>query len=302
MDDEKMGNEYMVRSEFNLRSMYGKKMLVFVSLFFMVVLVSSFFVALNSGGGGSFFVSGVEVSDVVVGSEVELLDAIGAAPDKTFYAIGLSGDIVLASSLEIPVGKDIVLVGVGGVWRLVGVHNQSTITVVGSLTIDSICVTHVAGETGRGVYVERGGVFTMLGGMISGNIVGDSGGGVYIKEGTFVMLGGEITDNTATDGGGVYSDNGILDKRDGAIEGNTATRASSSYNDVSQTISCPRPSEDYYVSQTEFSSRSTDVGEPFYLLIVGVTVVAVIMVGLFFYRSKKQNQPTTKNLIDTAVI
>ncbi|MDR0470269.1 MAG: hypothetical protein LBH79_00915 [Nitrososphaerota archaeon] len=193
---------------------------------------------------------GTKTPDIVVGSEVELLNAISTAPDNAEYVIGLNRDIVLTDSLEIPVSKNITLMGVGkGVWRLVGANNQNTINVNGSLTIDGICVTHADGDVGRGVYVERNATFTMLGGVISGNILEGStrdyaGGGVFVSYATFVMLGGEITGNTATSGGGMYSIDGYVDRPGGKIWGNTATHATSSYNDVAEASITKRPPED----------------------------------------------------------
>ncbi|MCL2642537.1 MAG: hypothetical protein FWD52_03360 [Candidatus Bathyarchaeota archaeon] len=75
------------------------------------------------------------VSDVVVGDEVGLLNAVGVAPNKVSYVIGLSGDIVLRDSLEIPKGKNIVLVVSEGVLSgfacLVGGDGVDTIVVKG---------------------------------------------------------------------------------------------------------------------------------------------------------------------------
>jgi hypothetical protein len=212
----------------------------------MVALTLCFFIVLN----GTFFKLDTEASDGVVRTEAELLNAISVAPDNAEYVIGLSADIILKNSLEIPVGKTIVLVGVGDViWRLVGANNQNTINVAGSLTIDGICVTHADGDTGRGVYVARDGMFTMLGGVITGNIMAgttydDVGGGVFVNYGAFVMLGGEITGNTASSGGGMYSIDSLVDRRGGTIWGNTATHATSSYNDVAEVSISRRPSDD----------------------------------------------------------
>jgi len=244
----------------------------------MTILFSSLFISDINGT--------TVASDVIVGSEAELLKAIEAAPDNTEYVIGLSKDIKLTSSLVIHSGKNITLAGVGSVWKLVGANKQNTINVAGSLTIDGICVTHADGDVGRGVYVESDGIFTMLGGVISGNTVDGPGGGVHVNFGTFVMLGGEITGNTATTGGGVYSVNSVLDRRDGTIWGNTATRAYSGYNDVSQTELTPR------VNLTETTPQPpNESDEPTYLLHIGIVVIVtgfiVAAVALLFYRSKK---------------
>jgi|GEM_PF-2198525 len=115
-----------------------------------------------------------------------------------------------------------------------------------------------ASSSGGGVYVIDG-IFTMNDGTISGNAVyasasssssaiyahtdaRSSGGGVYVS-GTFNMLGGNISDNTASAssytsyspaysfGGGVYV-NGIINMNGGTISDNTS-HSSSSCSDFS---------------------------------------------------------------------
>ena len=68
---------------------------------------------------------------------------------------------------------------------------------------------------GGGVYVEGGGTFTMTGGKISGN---SGNGGVYVT-GTFTMNNGEISGNSGNSGGGVYV-TGTFTMNNGEISGN----------------------------------------------------------------------------------
>jgi hypothetical protein len=229
---KKMNNEHIVvKSKFNLRDRCSKKVLMFVFLLFMGTIVFSPFVSMFRCGV-SFFATGAETADIVVKNEVELVNAVNAAPsDKTQYVISLSADITLKKFLEIPDGKNITLVGVGGVWKLFGPNKQSTITVAGALTLEGVCVTHAKSDTGRGVYVTESGTLTLLSGKISGNTIVESGGGVHIERGgSFVMVGGVISDNTANNvGGGVYnagtfamSDGVILDNRSGSSGGGVA--------------------------------------------------------------------------------
>ena len=98
-----------IKSKVNLQRFYNRKALVFVSLLFMIGLVFSSFTPI--------LVNGVPIADVVVKTEVELLNAVKAAPDNRDYVIGLSKDIVLENTLEISLGKNITLVSVG--WFLV---------------------------------------------------------------------------------------------------------------------------------------------------------------------------------------
>jgi len=75
-----------------------------------------------------------------------------------------------------------------------------------------------------------GGTFVMNGGNISENIVTSSspGGGVSINNGTFIMNGGTISGNTAAGGGGVMV-GGTFIMNGGTISGNTAAGGGTDY-------------------------------------------------------------------------
>jgi hypothetical protein len=81
------------------------------------------------------------------------------------------------------------------------------------------------GAYGGGVHLEGlGATFIMLGGEISGNTASSYGGGVYLNGGTFTMNGGEISGNTASSyGGGVIVGGGTFTMNGGEISGNTAS-------------------------------------------------------------------------------
>lgn len=96
---------------------------------------------------------------------------------------------------------------------------------------------------GGGVYVAIVGNFTMYDGAITENDVSVTdpnieisnlnyslessyGGGVYV-EGNFIMLGGEITGNSADEGGGVYLKRGNFAMTGGTIDGNNASSSNS---------------------------------------------------------------------------
>jgi len=221
--------------KFNLGSFFSKKFLVFVTLLFMVVLVFSPFVSMFHGI--SFFTQGAETPEKVVKNETELINTISAiASDKKAYVIGLSTDITLKNSLEIPSDKNIILVSVDGFWRLYGADKQNTITVAGVLTLDGIGVTHTDGDTGAGIHVNNNGALTLLSGEISDNTgtkdyyaanntdcYSTKGGGVFVNSGgSFVMSGGKITNNKADiDGGGVHN-RGTFTLSNGEISCNNA--------------------------------------------------------------------------------
>ena len=81
----------------------------------------------------------------------------------------------------------------------------------------------ITGNKG-GVEVGDGCTFTMYGGSITQNAAGTNwGGGVYVYDGTFIVHGGTISDNSADNGGGVFvGDNGEFTMSGGSITNNTA--------------------------------------------------------------------------------
>jgi len=102
-----------------------------------------------------------------------------------------------------------------------------------AITENNNAYVHVAHNTswrsdafGGGVYVS-GGIFTMNGGIISGNAADSSGGGVFVfGDGTFTMSNGTISGNTADGlggggGGGVSVNGGTFTMNGGTISGNT---------------------------------------------------------------------------------
>jgi len=208
-----------VKFKINVRRFYSKQGLFFVSLLLVLVLFSSCVVLVFTGVFP--FVS--RGSDKVVGSEVELRNAVDNAAG--FTTIALSKDIVLTGvSLVIPAGRDINLTSnrVSGFYKLIGC-GLSTIIVEdgGVLRLDGITVTQ-SGD-GRGVTVNEGGKLFLYSGEISGNHgVSGGGGGVYAS-GSFVMSGGKISGNTASDrGGGVCLFHGSFIMSGGTITGNIA--------------------------------------------------------------------------------
>jgi len=84
---------------------------------------------------------------------------------------------------------------------------------------------NTARKGGGGIYfdVEYGGSFTMVDGSITGNTASNgNGGGVGIVNGNFTMTGGSITGNTALNGsGGGVSGNFTM--QGGTLSGNTST-------------------------------------------------------------------------------
>ena len=199
--------------------------------FFGLAIVSLLlpFTYWNAGLSG-FNVSAVSphayTANISVLDEDGLRNAVNAAPAGTQYVIELTDDISLtANPLTIRANTDVVLTGA---FSLFGDDGSDVITVNGSkLTIDGISVTHIAGETGRGVAVSSGGTLTLISGAISGNtVIGDDGGGIKLQ-GFFYMSGGSLSGNMAENGGGLHishtGNNSATISDNATITGNTAT-------------------------------------------------------------------------------
>ena len=167
-------------------------------------------------------------SDRIVSNEMELRYAVNNAVEPT--VITLDKDITLTEQLVIPVNKDITLTSnkeselyklIGTSYEeygvIVGGESVPTITVEsnGALKLDGISVTHTDTRVGYVITVKENGKLTMNNGLISSKI-----GGVY-NFGTFLMQGGEISNNFAVNGGGVRN-RGIFRMSGGEISGNSA--------------------------------------------------------------------------------
>ena len=147
----------------------------------------------------------------------------------------LDSNVTLSAPLVAAAGKTIVLDLNGktidrGLTGQDGLLGGNVITVQGSLTLNDsggtgeITGGKKSGYTGGGGVYVNGGVFTMNGGSISGNVTADGGGGgVFVDDGTFVMNGGAISGNsTAGGGGGVRLNDGEFTMSGGSISDNTA--------------------------------------------------------------------------------
>ncbi|MDR1822049.1 MAG: hypothetical protein LBQ91_06405, partial [Oscillospiraceae bacterium] len=102
-----------------------------------------------------------------------------------------------------------------------GIYTGRKLTILSGSISDNITGTDYAyGDSdgdGGGVYNE--GEFVMFGGAISNNTATDARGGGVVSTGTFTMSGGEIGTNYADTGGGVYND-GYFELASGTIRKN----------------------------------------------------------------------------------
>ena len=209
----------------------GKKSALLFLLLSLGLLLSVTFV------DSSFFVSGEP--DTVVSNETELRNAIKNAQTGKSVVIAIDQDITLTeSTLTIPVNKDITLTSnkESELYKLIGTSydehgvivggsSVSTITVEsnGTLKLEGISVTHTDTRVGYVITVNENGKLIMYNGLISSKI-----GGVY-NTGTFLMQGGEISNNYALNGGGVRN-RGIFRMSGGEISGNSGAIGGGIYN------------------------------------------------------------------------
>ena len=149
-------------------------------------------------------------------------DTFYILPAGTYY---LGSDISPNYTIRIEENVTLCLNG----HKITGANGMDAIKLTGGSFTLTDCqnsgkITHASGNTGRGVYVDRG-TFNMYGGSITGNTANSYGGGVYVSSSTFNMFGGSITGNNANndgDGGGVYVSSSTFNMFGGSIGGNNA--------------------------------------------------------------------------------
>jgi len=133
-------------------------------------------------------------------------------------------------------------------------NNGRTINIGGNFIINGGEITGNSAWLGGGVY--NGGIFTMTGGIISGNtttfgVVVGGGGGVYVDGGgIFTMTGGVISNNTTVgNGGGIYISRGIFVKTGGTIFGYSENDINSNAVIISSFI-FPKRGHTVYISHS----------------------------------------------------
>ena len=145
----------------------------------------------------------------------------------------LSGDVEYSGTESITVSGEVILCLNGQELNLnrqhISVGNGASLTLCDCST--GGVLTGGSGGKGGGVYVNKGGTFTMTGGNIVGNTA-NAGGGVYVdKGGTFTMEDGSINNNKATSGGGggVMVNEGSFTLSGGSITGNATNSEAFGY-------------------------------------------------------------------------
>ena len=147
----------------------------------------------------------------------------------------LSGDVEYTGTESITVSGEVILCLNGQKLDLKGQHisvgSGASLTLCDCSTVGVLTGGSDSDENGGGVYVDKGGTFTMTSGNIADNTAA-AGGGVYVDEGgTFTMTGGSINNNNATTGGGggVMVNKGTFTLSGGSITDNATNSETYGY-------------------------------------------------------------------------
>ena len=172
------------------------------------------------GGGTTLGDDAITLSDATGGTSsgtaTSVSDLTGLTAATNGGNVQLSGDITLTGTLSINNKK--LSIDLNG-HTITAANNQRAFNISngGTLEIkDSVGNGIIQGNgtvTGHGgaIYMEgSGSALTISGGTIQGFTASISGGGVYMRDGTFNMTGGAIENCTAPEGAGVkmYPDSG----------------------------------------------------------------------------------------------
>lgn len=174
----------------------------------------------SRGGGTTLGDDAITLSDATGGTSSGTATSVSDLTGLTAAAtnggnVQLSGNIALTDTLSI--NNKILSIDLNG-HTITAANNQRAFNINGGkLEIkDSVGNGIIQGNgtvTGSGgaIYMEgSGSALTISGGTIQGFTASTSGGGVYMRDGTFNMTGGAIENCTASEGAGVkmYPDSG----------------------------------------------------------------------------------------------
>ena len=158
-----------------------------------------------------------------------LTSAGGELTDSSYY---LDQDVTLTDNLTVPENATVTL-DLNG-FTLQGNGTGSVITVEGTLFINDSStsgageITGGNAEYGGGIYIGEYGKVEMNGGKISNNQASQYGGGVYLemRNASFTLKNGEISENTAVKGAGVYLDRYVsFTMEGGSVSNNTSSHS-----------------------------------------------------------------------------
>ena len=219
--------------------------------------------AVNSGGV-SAAVSGVprsysspglyrgvnKIGDQNLAASLTWISANAVSGDDFYILLGANESFPLQKLTYSGKTVSITLIGFGGERTITPNSNGSLFYVFSGVTLtlnESITLMGYNSNSMALVYVENGKLIINSGAKITGNKTSDSasnttansglGGGVYMYDGTFIMNGGEISNNTAVRssgngnsyGGGVHVNKGTFTMKGGEISSNTASSSNGGY-------------------------------------------------------------------------
>ena len=163
---------------------------------------------------------------------VEGTSLTSAGGELTAGSYYLDQNVTLTDNLTVPANATVTLDL--NSFTLRGNGAGSVITVEGTLFIkDSSTsgageITGGNAEYGGGIYIGEKGKVEMNGGKISNNQASQFGGGVYLKmrNASFTLKNGEISENTAVKGAGVYLDRYVsFTMEGGSVSNNTSSHS-----------------------------------------------------------------------------
>ena len=161
--------------------------------------------------GGNFSVGKDCVVDIPAGKTLVLSSDTPVTIEPSVfsgYFFDVKGTLIIGPNITIS-GKSGNTSGLH--WNIIAIRSGGKVILKGGTIKD--CTS--GGSTVGAVRIFGGGIFTMESGLIT-----NSRGGVYIHDnGTFVMNGGEISNNTSS--GVVVNSNGIFIKTGGSVKNNT---------------------------------------------------------------------------------
>ncbi len=171
----------------------------------------------KGGAGGGVYVDGgtFEMEGGIISGNC----AYGHKLDSTFDVDSFGGGVCVLNEGSFTMSGDSAIQGEnyskisgGGVYI-----KDSNFTMTGGTISENS-----TGNSGGGVYVYNGTTFTMTNGTISKNHSGVSGGGICIQDTQFTMTNSTISENEAKMGGGIYAVISEVVMQDSSISENEA--------------------------------------------------------------------------------
>jgi len=152
--------------------------------------------------------------------------------EDSVIAFTASGLIGLASRLP-AISRDVQILGPGANNLTVSGNGANGVFVVGydvTVTIAGLTIADGFAPIGGGIYINPGSTVTVTNSTLSGNSVGEFGGGIY-NAGTLTVTNSTLSGNSApTNGGGGIENGGTLTVINSTLSGNSAPNGGGIFN------------------------------------------------------------------------